>query len=218
MSEINTSLTKNIKKTLLTDTNNEKWDNLQVTDKDYIMYSPRPVGYNTTAEHRFLMSNLLIGYNCESVLDIGSGRSDLYGLIVDVFGMPANYHAIDHNPVMTDIATRKWNLDAVQTGAYETAELPNAEWVIASGIFTQKRCETEDDDLQKVFNDIELLYNLSTKVVSFNLLNPINNTQHEGFLYVHPGLVLDMLIEKYQNVVVRNNYSKDVYTVLIYKF
>jgi hypothetical protein len=26
-----------------------------------------------------------------------------------------------------------------------------------------------------------------------------------------------MLIEKYQYVTVRNNYSKDVYTVLIYK-
>ena len=62
-----------------------------------------------------------------------------------------------------------------------------------------------------------LIFFIINQIVSFNLLNPINNTLHEGFFYVHPGLVMDMLIEKYQYVTVRNNYSKDVYTVLIYK-
>ena len=71
---------------------------------------------------------------------------------------------------------------------------------------------------KKVFEDIDIMYNTATNVVSFNLLSPINTTHHEGFFYVHPGLMLDMLIEKYQNVVLRHNYSPDVYTVLIYKF
>ncbi len=53
--------------------------------------------------------------------------------------------------------------------------------------------------LQKLFEDIDILYNTATQVVSFNLLSPINTTHHDGFFYVHPGLMLDMLIEKYQN-------------------
>jgi hypothetical protein len=90
--------------------------------------------------------------------------------------------------------------------------------VVANGVFTQRRCETEDADLTKLFEDVDILYNVAQSVVSFNLLNPINNTIHEGFFYVHPGLIMDMLIEKYRFVTVRNNYSPDVYTVTIYKF
>jgi hypothetical protein len=58
----------------------QRWDSLQPTDSDYMMYSPAPVGYNTTAEQRFLMQNLLVGFAGGSLLDIGCGRCDLYGV------------------------------------------------------------------------------------------------------------------------------------------
>ena len=197
-----------------------RYDALDASDTDYMMYSPIPVGYNTTAEQRFLMQNLLIGFAGGSLLDIGCGRCDLYNVANELASLNNDvvlYDGIDHNPSMTQLGEQKWGLDDVRVGAFETAKLDPREWVVASGVFTQRRCATEDDDLKKLFDDIDILYNLSTQVVSFNLLNPINNTHHEGFFYVHPGLVMDMLIEKYQYVTVRNNYSKDVYTVLIYK-
>ena len=197
-----------------------RYDALDASDPDYMMYSPIPVGYNTTAEQRFLMQNLLIGFAGGSLLDIGAGRCDLYGVASELAALNGDivlYDAIDHNPIMTQLGEQKWGLTDVRVGAFETAKLDPREWVVASGVFTQRRCATEDDDLKKLFDDIDILYNLSTQVVSFNLLNPINNTHHEGFFYVHPGLVMDMLIEKYQYVTIRNNYSKDVYTVLIYK-
>ena len=197
-----------------------RYDALDALDTDYMMYSPIPVGYNTTAEQRFLMQNLLIGFSGGSLLDIGAGRCDLYGVASELALLNGDivlYDAIDHNPIMTQLGEQKWGLTGIRVGAFETAKLEPREWVVASGVFTQRRCATEDDDLKKLFDDIDILYNLSTQVVSFNLLNPINNTHHEGFFYVHPGLVMDMLIEKYQYVTIRNNYSKDVYTVLIYK-
>lgn len=197
-----------------------RWDTLKVTDSDYLMHSPLPVGYHTTTEQRYLMQNLLIGFSGGSLLDVGCGRCDLYGVASELASLNGDnilYDAIDHNPAMTQLGEQKWGLEGVRVGAFETAKLDPREWVVGSGLFTQRRCATEDDDLKKLFDDIDILYNLSTAVVSFNLLNPINNTLHEGFFYVHPGLVMDMLIEKYQYVTVRNNYSKDVYTVLIYK-
>lgn len=199
----------------------QRWDSLESTDPDYMMYSPFPVGYNTTAEQRFLMQNLLVGFNGGSLLDIGCGRCDLYGVANELAALNNDivlYDAIDHNPVMTALGEQKWGLEGIRVGAFETAKLDPREWVVASGVFTQRRCETEDADLQKLFEDIDILYNTATSVVSFNLLSPINTTHHEGFFYVHPGLMLDMLIEKYQNVVLRHNYSPDVYTILIYKF
>jgi hypothetical protein len=120
--------------------------------------------------------------------------------------------------MMTQLGEEKWALTDITVGAFETAKFDMHDWVVASGVFTQRRCQTENEDLTKLFDDVDIMYNLSKQVVSFNLLNPIKTTHHEGFLYVHPGLMLDMLIEKYQYVTVRNNYSRDVYTVNIYKF
>ena len=196
----------------------DKWDALDAADPDYMMYSPTPVGYNTTSEQRYLMQNLLVGFYNASILDIGCGRADLYDFIVNFYpDLNFTYNGIDHNPIMIDLAKEKYGVEC-QIGAFESAKLTKSEWVVANGVFTQRRCETEDEDLRKLFEDVDTLYQTATNTVAFNLLNPINNTHHEGFFYVHPGLVLDMLIEKYQNVVLRNNYSKDVYTVQIYKF
>ena len=199
----------------------ERWDALQPTDADYMMYSPLPIGYNTTSEQRFLMQNLLIGFSGGSLLDIGAGRCDLYDVAREMAALNNDivlYNAIDHNPIMTQLGEQKWGLTDVTVGAFETAELNPHDWVVASGVFTQRRCQTENEDLTKLFDDIDILYKVANQAVSFNLLNPINTTHHDGFFYVHPGLMLDMLIEKYQFVTIRNNYSKDVYTVNIYKF
>lgn len=195
----------------------QRWDALTPTDSDYMLYSPYPVGYNTTNEQVYLFQNLLVGYNPElSILDIGCGRADMANFIRNFYGSTSIYNGIDHNPVMSDIAKQKYDID-IKTGAFENATLSKADWVVASGVFTQRRCETEDADLQKLFKDIDQLYELANTTVAFNLLSPIGNKHHEGFFYVHPGLIMDMLIEKYRFVTVRHNYSNDVYTVTIFK-
>ena len=199
------------------DSDTPRWDSLTPTDSDYMLYSPKPVGYHTTSEQRYMFQNLLVGFDPSmSVLDIGCGRADLCDFINSFYGTAAPYYGIDHNPIMSVIANQRYGYDTI-TGAFETTKLPTAEWVVASGLFTQRRCDSEDEDLRKLLKDVELLYDTATTAVSFNLLSPINNTLHDGFFYVHPGLIMDMLIEKYRYVTVRHNYSNDVYTVTIYK-
>jgi SAM-dependent methyltransferase len=216
--ELADSILKNLSNS---DVDMQRWDDLQPTDPDYMMYSPLPVGYNSISEQRFLMQNLLVGFSGGSLLDIGCGRCDLYG-VAQEFALLNNdivaYNGIDHNPIMTQLGEKKWGLTNVSVGAFETAKLQPHEWVVASGIFTERRCETENEDLIKLINNVDILYNMATQIVSFNLLNPINTKHHQGFFYVHPGLILDMLIEKYRYVNLRNNYSPDVYTITIYKY
>jgi SAM-dependent methyltransferase len=198
----------------------DEWDSLTPADPTYMLNHPSPVGYNTIAEQNYLFQNVLSGFNpsIDSITDIGCGRADMCNFIQEFYGVPAPYYGIDHNPIMADLAKQKYGYD-IFTGAFEKVlpTLSNTTWVVASGVFTQRRCDTEIADLQKLFADIDIMYESATSVVAFNLLSPINNTVHDGFLYVHPGLIMDMLIEKYRYVTVRNNYSNDVYTVLIYK-
>ena len=199
----------------------KKYDDLDPTiDGDnYMKHSPFVVGYGSTAEQQFMFENLLIGFDSErnSILDIGCGRADLYGFLQTKNKIITSYQGIDHNPLMADIAKNKYNID-IKSNTFETADLPKADWVVASGFFTPRRCETEDKDLEKLFEDIDKMYNLANTCISFNLLSPIGNKIETGFFYVHPGLIMDMLIEKYQYVTVRNNYTNDVYTVTIYKY
>lgn len=188
-------------------------------DADYMLNSPQVVGYNSTSEQQFIFQNLVIGFDpsAYSILDIGCGRADLYGFLTEIHGPDIfGYHGIDHNPIMSSLAQEKYGI-STKVSAFETVELGTHDWVVASGFFTQRRCETEDEDLRKLLVDVDRMYEAANNVVSFNLLSPINTTHHDGFFYVHPGLILDMLIEKYHYVNIRHNYSKDVYTVSIYK-
>ena len=188
------------------------------TDPDYMLHSPTVVGYNSTSEQNFLFQNLIMGFDATAftVLDIGCGRGDFYGYLREIHEHVFGYTGIDHNPMMADLAKQKYDLD-IQVNSFEKSELNAHDWVVASGYFTQRKCDSEDADLQKLFVDVEKMYQAANQVVAFNLLSPINNNIHEGFFYVHPGLIMDMLLEKYQFVNIRHNYSKDIYTVTIYK-
>lgn len=196
------------------------YNKLKPTDPNYFKYSPYPIGYNSIEEQIYVYTNLLINYSpYQSILDIGCGRADLYKYICDNYNIVPTYTGIDHNPIMLDAGLDIYGTTPkLINGAFETTKLEMHDWVVASGIFTPRRSETEGDDLIKLMDDIDILYKLANNVVSFNLLTPINTIHHDGFFYVHPGLILDMLIEKYQDVSVYHNYSDDVYTVLIYKY
>jgi len=195
-----------------------KHDNLQATDDNYMLYSPHPVGYNSTSEQQYIFQNLLVGYNPQnySILDIGCGRADLYGHLLESYDNVISYQGLDFNPTMSTLAKQKHDVE-ITLGSFGITELKPADWVVACGFFTSRRNETEDEDLQQLFKDVDKMYELANNCISFNLLSPIGNKIQEGFFYVHPGLVMDMLIEKYRYVTVRNNYSNDVYTVTIYK-
>jgi SAM-dependent methyltransferase len=196
-------------------------EDIKSDSPDYMLYSPFPVGYSTIQEQSYIFENLIVGYTPDlSILDIGCGRADLINFIEYYHGTrPSLYTGIDHNPNILNIAKQKYGTDFKLTfGPFEKLDLVIHDWVVASGIFTARRCESESEDLLKLIDDIDILYKATNQVLAFNLLNPINTTHFEGFFYVHPGLILDMLIEKYQDVVIKHNYSDDVYTVLIYKY
>ena len=169
-----------------------------------------------TNEQRYIFSNLVSGFDGTTITDVGCGRADLYDHLNVTTGV-ISYNGIDHNPSMTQLAKQRYNIDCI-TDAFENSEIPEAKWIVACSLFTQRRCETEDADLVKLFEDIDKMYTAADSVVAFNLLSPINNNIVEGFFYAHPGLILDMLIEKYKNVSIRHNYSEFLYTVTIYKF
>lgn len=195
-------------------------DSLTTKDPDYILNSPNAVGYESTQQQLSLFMNLITGYSPDTtILDIGAGRGDLYKFITELYEVPnINYYGIEQNPLLCNAANDKYNLELSNSIFSIDSSLPIKDWVVASGLYFSRQCSSEDKDLEKLINEVDLMYNAANMAVSFNLLSPIGNETHDGHFYVHPGLILDILIEKYQLVSVKHNYSNSVYTVTIYKF
>ena len=197
-----------------------KFDSLNPKDDiDYLMNSPIPVGYTSVLEQQFIFQNLISGFNpmTDTLCDIGAGRGDLYKFITDLYGIEFGYIGIDQNPVMVDLAKQKYGLDLIND-SYETMDLPEAGWLVTSGIFTTKRNEKFEDDLEYLYTNIDKMYNKATKAVSFNLLCPLAGLVSDGFLYIKPSDVIDTLITKYRFVNIKHDYTDDIYTITIYKF
>jgi hypothetical protein len=194
-------------------------DNLTATDPDYLTNSPRAVGYESTQEQIFYFQNLLIGYNpmLDTVLDVGAGRGDLYRFICDFYETDTvDYFGIERNPLLCEIAKSKHGIE-LKNALFEQVEFPQKDWVVAAGVFFNRVQEHEDADFQRIIHLIDKMYQSANVAVSFNLLSPINNDIDPSLLYIHPGLMLDIMIEKYRYVTVKHNYSNTVYTVTIYK-
>lgn len=188
-------------------------------DTDYLMNSPVPVGYSSVLEQQFIFQNLISGFNpvTDTLCDVGAGRGDLYKFIKDLYGIEFGYAGIDQNPVMVDLAKKKYELDLIND-SIDTMELPEASWLVTSGLFTTKRNVNHLDDLEYVYKTIDRMYNAATKAISFNLLCPLADIVSDGFLYIKPSEIVDTLITKYRFVNVKHDYTDDIYTITIYKF
>ena len=202
------------------DEKTRKADSLLPADPDFIKNSPKAVGFESTSEQLNLFLNLLFGYSptSDTITDVGAGRADLYGFIKDFYGVEPSYYGFEQSPLLVDAAAEKWGVSLDNRNFDEMGELPQNSWVVANAFFFQRRHDREDDDLNYLLDAVDKMYNSASIAVSFNLLSPINNEIHDGHFYVHPGLILDMLIEKYQLVTIKHNYSNSIYTVTIYKY
>jgi SAM-dependent methyltransferase len=197
----------------------KRLDSIQSSDPDFMKYNPNVMGYDSTAEQQYIYQNNTLGFDASlfSILDIGCGRGDLYGHLQQITDNNIfSYAGVDHNPIMQIIAKEKYNID-ITCSSFEKFTSTPYDWVVAIGYFLQRRTDSTDTELIKVFDDIDKMYNLCNTAVSFNLLSPINIETQPEFFYMHPGLIMDMLIEKYQYVNIRHNYSNSMYTITIFK-
>lgn len=197
-----------------------KFDTLSpVDDSDYLMNSPIPVGYNSVQQQQFVYQNLISGFNpvTDSVYEVECSRGDLYKFIKDLYGVDEfKYSGIDYNPIMIDLAKQKYDLD-LTNGSYETVEFPKSDWVVTSGLFSNMKHETHEEQISYTLNMIDRMYNAANKAVAFNLLCPLNTESIEGFFYVSPGEIINTLIQKYGYVNIKHDYHNSIYTIIILK-
>lgn len=190
-----------------------------VEDSDYLLNSPIVVGYETIQQQQFIYQNLISGFNpvTDSLYEIECSRGDLYKFIKDLYGVDQfTYSGIDYNPVMIDLAKQKYDLDLIND-SYETVEFSKSDWIVTSGLFSNMKHQTQEEQISYTLNMIDRMYNAANKAVAFNLLCPLNTATAEGFFYVSPGEIVNTLIQKYGYVNIKHDYHNSIYTIIILK-
>ena len=152
--------------------------------------------------------------NACSVLDIGCGYGDLKGFL-DARFHGFNYIGIDQ---MAEFITEARKLYGQRPACYfcisdfTTAELPNADYVFASGVLGY-RCADKDF----YFSMIEKMYRIANKALAFNMLDAAKFPKHELLTGHDIEKVLAHCKTLSADVKLIRGYLEDDFTVLMYR-
>lgn len=148
-----------------------------------------------------------------SVLDLGCGHGDLYAYLKRKYS-DFRYAGIDQMEELLDVATSRYGSLPDTTfylGDCWSADLPNMDYVLASGLFAYKNSETDF-----IFRMIGRLFASCRLGTGFNLLKNVNDS--EGILVNYdPQEILDYCRQLSPKIVLREGYAEDDFTIFMYQ-
>ncbi|OYW78229.1 MAG: hypothetical protein B7Z37_00010 [Verrucomicrobia bacterium 12-59-8] len=162
---------------------------------------------------RFEVLAEIADLNGRSVLDAGCGHGDLCALLGEKYPQ-VHYLGIDHVQPFLEVATANygdWPNTTFCLGDFTTAALPTMDYVFASGALSYR---SRDPDF--VFQMITKLFSTARLGFAFNLLRHVENPDSILAAY-EPTAILDHCRRLTPNVVLREDYLEDDFTVLMYR-
>ncbi len=148
-----------------------------------------------------------------SVLDLGCGHGDLCAYLKRKY-TDLRYAGIDQMEELLDVATSRYGSipdTAFYLGDCWSADLPNMDYVLASGFFAYKNSMADF-----IFRMIDRLFASCRLGTGFNLLKNVHDP--EGILVnYNPREILDYCRQLSPKVVLREGYADDDFTIFIYR-
>lgn len=161
---------------------------------------------------RFEILSQIGDMNGLSVLDLGCGHGDLCGYLNRKYSN-LRYSGIDHMEELLDIAIARYSSlpdTAFYLGDCWSADLPNMDYVLASGLFAYKNTKADF-----IFRMIDRLFASCRLGTGFNLLKNVDDP--EGILINYePREILDYCRQLSPKIVLREDYTEDDFTIFIY--
>lgn len=177
--------------------------------------SSRSLGWKTPEgqEARFKVLCEIADLTDRSILDVGCGHGDLRAYIAEKF-LRTRYLGIDQVESFLDIAIKKYGHlpeTSFFHGDFSKAELPATDYILACGALSYR-----NSDPDFVFSTISKLFGTCRIGFGFNMLSKIEST--DGILVAYePRLILEHCRSLTTNVVFREGYYEEDFTVMVYK-
>lgn len=153
------------------------------------------------------------------LLDFGCGASHLYEFMGARSIANIRYSGLDMSDKFVDLSRRKFPendyfcVDLLD----DSAKLPQFDYIILNGVFTEKR-GLLFDEMFKYFQRLLMKAFAHTKSgLAFNVMSKHVDWEREDLFHLPFDLLAEFLIEKLtRNFVIRNDYGLYEYTVYVY--
>ena len=185
--------------------------------------TPRGVDWSSEESQRLRFDQLAKiwerrGSETVSLIDYGCG----YGALVPYLrerGVPFVYTGLDISPAMVAAARQlHGGADAAFVGS--EAELPAADYAVASGIFNVKLDMPEEDWLEYMLETIERLDRLASRGFAFNVLSLYSDPERRrpDLFYADPLFLFDHCKTRFsREVALLHDYPLYEFTLLVRK-
>jgi SAM-dependent methyltransferase len=184
--------------------------------------TPRGVDWNDERSQRIrfeLLLELLTG-SAEpfSLNDYGCG----YGALLDSLAAHHSrfvYTGYDVSPEMIAEARQRYAGEGRTRFTGERADLEQADFTVASGLFNVKQDAPDETWLEYVLGTIDELVRLSSRGIAFNALTAHADPERRraDLFYADPAAMLDHCLRRYsRDVVLRHDYELYEFTVIVY--
>ena len=158
--------------------------------------------------------------NAVTVLDFGCGTAHLLEFLTKNEYKNITYSGLDISQKFIDVASKKYPdnsfycLDILDANN----EIPNFDYIVMNGVFTEKR-ELSFEEMWDYFtNMISVIYDKCNKGFAFNVMSKIVDWEREDLFHVSTDLLGVFLAKNLtRNYIIRNDYGLYEYTVYVYK-
>jgi SAM-dependent methyltransferase len=153
-----------------------------------------------------------------SILDFGCGTAELYQYSLDI-DKPINYFGLDINLEFVEKSKEKFpNNTFYHKDILIDNNLPNFDYIVCNGTFTEKR-ELSYDEMWEFFtNTIKKLWEKCDTGIAFNLMSKHVDWERDDLFHVSLDELGWFLKDNLsRNFIIRNDYGLYEYTTYIYK-
>jgi len=155
-----------------------------------------------------------------SILDFGCGTAHLLEYIQKNSYDRIVYSGLDISQKFVNVAQQKFQKNAFYCGdILENSDaIPNFDYIVMNGVFTEKRELTFDEMWSYFAQMIAVVYNKCNKGIAFNVMSKHVDWERDDLFHVSYDLLGDFLCKNItRNHVIRNDYGLYEYTVYVLK-
>jgi len=164
-----------------------------------------------------VMSNM-IKTNNATILDFGCGLGHFYEFIKSN-NLPIQYSGLDINESFVNACKAKYPyLNFYHIDILQNNNIPNFDYIICNGTFTEKRDLTQNEMMEFFTSTIKELWSKCNTGLAFNLMSKHVDWEKEELFHVsldELGWFLKNNLSR--NFIIRNDYKLYEYTTYVYK-
>lgn len=155
-----------------------------------------------------------------SLLDFGCGAAHLYQHLLQQGLQHIDYAGLDVSEKFVALSRQKFPdrpfycLDVLQ----EADRLPEFDYVVMNGVFTEKRALSQEEMLAYFKATILKVFAKCRHGIAFNVMSKCVDWERDDLFHLSTDTLLDFLTKHVsRHVVIRNDYGLYEYTTYVYK-